>query len=121
MEGDTSGIFATPQLRQGPTSRLLKRRSQAAAVAAASYQPSPRPHATPQQRSVADSILAGPNFDQTVDTTVGGGRGYQVCPLTQILGFAFCKKTPLILLGGQTDNLSSRQTFCATSVTFTCK
>ena len=89
MEGDTSGIFATPQLRQGPTSRLLKRRSQAAAVAAASYQPSPRPQATPQQRSVADSILGGPNFDQTVDTTVGG-RGYQVCPLTQFFMFAFC-------------------------------
>ena len=48
--------FATPQLRQGPTSRLLKRRSQAAAVAAAAS-PVRSTVVSTERRSVADSIL----------------------------------------------------------------
>ena len=65
--------FATPQLRKGPTSRLLKRRSQASAVAAAASPIRAAAAAgTPERRSVADSIL----HEQT--TAVGIGYQYDV-------------------------------------------
>ena len=47
----SDATFATPQMRQGPTSRLLKRRSQAPPAGFQS------PRAASAQKSVADSIL----------------------------------------------------------------